>query len=541
MGFFDFLDQDAPPKTPPPKRKPLAPDSWSPSKDAYQPTSRGDIPPETGIRSYPTTESPRAEKPHVTARAEASSAVISHAHAELDKLAKSFWVDPMELEAAKSEVRGSPEQAAFIVERLDKKYSPGFQPRGGRMEPVAPSFTPDIKGLEQKIKAFKAVLASPEETAWQATLLLQDEPVRKAKLAEADAGIADRQKRLEDLSKIKPVSDRERAERDAEMKRLQGEATALLAERKTHERPEWPAAPVDLGGFGKGARVGGAPLGIDPMRALKNATGSDEATAEFLGKVFGMSKQYGDFDLAEQDDFGTGMRKFVEGTGPEGAAAFYGAMLKTFGGGIGGLAAAGFTSAGEKTTPEEANERARTQTQEAMRQRLAELRETDPMKTTGGVLLFVVMSMLLGPGIATLILTDRHKQGKLVDDIEMLKTKMRGLDDEKRAMERREAQRLQFRQQASVENRRFQNQLTRDQMRAAERHRELIAKREELKARGERNPIFEKMMAMYNGAIRKSQALSGAMDYDAAKAALADADWYFRKANEAVGAELEGE
>ena len=567
MGFFDFLDQEAPPKATQPKRKsPLG---------VISPEEFGVLPSEA-----PAQEAPKAP-------AIAPPDVPPAPSPDLAKKAKIAKMQVLDDQVTKAR-----EGALKIIGGLGRDrggYQPGESKFGYTVAPSydedAPTGVPEIDALFTQAKS--EAQAGTADLGRLADLIEQAAGVYEKRISElgltADQAAAKTAYMRQSVKNIQAAMDaRDEAEtirmevkggrppvaaqkqqaeqwnaaRVEELQRKMDDPsttamdrarmrTELLDLQQTPTAPVTPGAPraaTDLGGFGKNARFGGVALGIDPMRALKNATGSDDATAEFAAKLFGGAKQYGDFDLDESDDFGTGIRKFVEGTGPEGAARFYGGMIKVFGGGLGPLAAAGFEEAGRSMTPEEQNQRGTERTQEAMRMKLAELRDADPMRTTGGVLLFVLMSMLLGPGIATLLLNNRAKQGKLQDDVAMLKWKLRGLEQEKASMirqaERREEQKTTFRQQYAMEDKRQTNRVSLELQRAAERWNQLRFKADEMKKSGEKNGVFSKMLDLFRGSITKANAQASAMDFEASKATIEDSDWYFKRAMEALAGQV---
>ena len=268
---------------------------------------------------------------------------------------------------------------------------------------------------------------------------------------------------------------------------------------------------------------------IDPISALKHATGDESETLDFASNIFKRAQESGKFNLDDPDNIAIGARKLVEGTGQEGMAKFYSdhqAMYATIGGPAGAIGQASVAT--DKARPENQAQMRVEQDETNLRQSMRELRDSDPMSTTGGVLLYVVMSMLLGPRIATLILNNRNKQGKLADDVEMWKYKLRQHQAERQAMMDREQRRqddtMRYRQQAAMEDRRQQHRMDIEAVRAVTRYREL-------KQKDPGDERYKKLMDVYRDHMGRYDKLKGKADFYQQRMDQANADLYMASAD----------
>ena len=393
----------------------------------------------------------------------------------------------------KSEAQAGTADVGRLADILEQTATV-YEKRGPDIGLNADAAAAQANYLRQQSKNLQAALDARDEAE---SLRMELKAENAGPSIEAQQGQieANKKARIDELKRkmadiATPTMDRERMRREL----LDLQQSPQVVQPEAHGDTRFSG---DAGAVGQGAKSATLQLGIDPMKALKNATGSDDKTLDVLGKTVGGMREYGDWDLDEEDDMMTGQRKMVEKFGPEGMAMYFGKMLQTFGGGPGGgvmqLAGQALQQNAKPKDPLAENQRQQDTQQAIMRQKLAELRDADPMRTTGGVLLFVLMSMLLGPGIATVILSNRAKQGKLADDISMLKLKLKGLEEQRAILARRQEQQIQFRQQEARDDRQFQRQLSRDQIRAAERHREILAKAAELKAQGVKDATLDKL------------------------------------------------
>lgn len=278
---------------------------------------------------------------------------------------------------------------------------------------------------------------------------------------------------------------------------------------------------------------------ISPDDAIAHIVGDREKVAELAARIKANSQEFGDFgDLDKADHISFGWRKYVEALGPEGMQKFVGDIMSTFGGGAGAMAGAALGSEGganatgrvvdEAAMQAEANPQYQADIERrTLKQKFTELSNTGPMRTTGGVLLWVLASMFLGPKIATMLLSDRAKAGLLQADIMDLKSRI-SMHERRVYDSRRDEARA--RQQAALEDRRQKNAMDREAIRAAERQRELIFK---LSNSGRSNDkAAVKLMDRYRDHMTRYDKLKGKADFYQGRMDQANADLYMKAADE---------